>query len=444
MRPLAIVAVLAASAHAEPRGTYILVPKQERALAAGPSSRIIYLKRCPSGGCVVHFGTVDDSLTQTSTLPDGADKTIGAFNEGDQVWSDLVDCVRTTYSPFNVTVTDVDPGSTVPHFENIVGGQPTDLNAGLTGGVAGVAPFNCGEIANGISYTFDVVGPDAATLCWTAAQETAHVFGLDHEYLQPDPMTYITGGLPKRFQDEAGPCGTFSQGQNCVCPNRATQNSYLMIVGLFGPGAPIVPVVDFTRPTDGKTVQPGFSITITATSIIKIDHVDFYIDGTLAGTVTQEPWTFQPDTLDLGDHTIEVHATDVQGTPGVASETVTMAPPCTPDKGCSNGDVCVMGLCIPGPTDPGGLGAQCTSNDQCVTMQCVNGGDPLMYCGAPCDPKNGASCPHSFTCAADGQGGGSCYPAPDSGGCCNAGGSPRSALVLAGVVALALMRRRRA
>src|SRR5207248_7292453 len=98
-------------------------------------------------GCVVHFGTADDSRTQTSSLAEGGDRTIGPFQEGDQVWSDMMDCVKTTYSPFNVTVTDVDPGN-VPHYENVVGGQPSDLRSDIPS-AAGVAPFDCQEIPNG-------------------------------------------------------------------------------------------------------------------------------------------------------------------------------------------------------------------------------------------------------------------------------------------------------
>jgi len=439
MRALAVVAALAGSAYGKPVGTFVPVPRHGVA-AAAPSSKIIYVKRCPSSGCVVHFGTVDDSRTQTTSISGGGDKTIGGFSQGDQIWSDLMDCVRTTYSPFGVTVTDVDPGSTVPHFENLVGGKPSDLDPTLPANVGGIAPFDCVEIPNAITYTFDVYGPDAYSLCATVAQETAHAFGLDHEYLAQDPMTYLPGYYPKRFQDDDSQCGRF-QLETCMC-GRTTQNSYRMIVGLFGPGAPITPDVMILRPSDGKVVQPGFAVSATATSIVRIDHVELYVDGVLAGMATMAPYVITLDGIDPGEHAIEVRAIDVQGTPGSATATITMGPPCTADKGCSDGDVCVMGVCIAGPSEPGGLGVECTSNDQCNSMQCVNGGEALEHCGAPCDPNVGGVCPHGFACESDGAGNGTCYPTPDA-GCCNAGGSPAGAFALAAAVGAMIARRRR-
>jgi hypothetical protein len=438
MRALILIATLAASAHAAPRGTYIPVPEPPR-FSDAPSSTLIYVKRCPSNGCSVKFGNVDDSRTQTSTLATG-NVSIGGFSQGDQVWSDLVDCVKTTYSPFGVTVTDVDPGN-VPHYENIVGGKPEDLNPAFAGmGIGGVAPVACGEIANGISYTFDVYGPDALSLCWTVSQETAHVFGLDHEYLPPDPMTYQEGDLPKRFQDTEGPCGEYMP-RACRCVG-STQNSYRKILALFGPGAPITPDVAISAPIDGGTVQPGSPVYASATSIVRIDHVELYIDGALTAMSTTAPYVFHLDNVDPGDHAIEVRAIDVQGTMGSATATVTMGPPCTSGKICTGADVCVMGVCTLGPSASGGLGAECTDNAQCFDMLCVDGGDPSKHCVAACDPATKGACPGGFSCVPAG-GSGVCYPNPDSGGCCEAGGSPRGAIALGALVWVAILRRRR-
>lgn len=404
--------------------------------AQAPSSNIIYLKRCV-GGCPVHYGMIDDSRTQTSSIASG-DVVIGAFTQSDQVWADLVQCVKDTYAPFDVVVTDVDPGS-VPHFENLVGGSPSDLRSDIPN-AGGVAPFTCDEIPNAISFTFDVYGPDALTLCWTASQETAHAFGLEHELLQPDPMTYLGASLPKRFRDVDAGCGEYAP-RACKCP-RVTQNSYRMIVGMFGPGAPTPPTVMFTSPTDGKKIQPGSGIDIVATDDVRVDHVELYIDGALAGSAATEPYTFTAPDLAFGPHTFEARAIDVQGTPASATIDVTAVPPCTQTKGCDGTDVCVEGVCIPGPKQPGGLGAICQADEECLSTSCGDGGEPLKHCVATCDLAARGACPLGFDCVPAGSGG-VCWPAP-SGGCCDAGrSSPRGALTLAGALLVLVLRRRR-
>jgi hypothetical protein len=65
-----------------------------------------------------------------------------------------------------------------------------------------------------------------------------------------------------------------------------------------------------------------------------------------------------------------------------------------------------------------------------------------MHCAAACDTASASSCPHGFACDATGASGGVCYPAPDSGGCCEAGGDARGTLVLGAFVLLAWKRKR--
>ena len=437
-RRLALVALVAlvASVRAEPlHGTYIRVPGS-LAPTGAPSSNIIYLHRCGPGGCPIVFGSVDDSRTQTSSIAMG-NRTIGAFTEGDAVWTQLVQCVQDTYKPFNVMVTDVDPGN-VPHFEEVVGGQPTDLRSDLGPGVAGVAPFDCNEIPNGISFTFDVFGPDPLSLCWVTSQETAHTFGLEHEFLQADPMTYLEGDLPKRFQWAPAQCGEFMTRQ-CNCT--VMPSSYQKIQAFFGVGNPNPPSVAITWPVDGATVQPGFTARATAMDDAAIDHVELWIDGAMAGSVATAPFAFATPSLDPGAHAIEVRAVAVTTLVTPADITVTMGPPCTAERGCTGSDVCVMGVCVPGPTQEGGLGAQCTSNANCIDGLCAGtGSDQLMYCGEPCDPATKHVCPNGFAC--DPVAGGSGGVCVASGGCCDAGGSGSSSVALAGALAIVLRRRR--
>ncbi|HUH00433.1 MAG TPA: hypothetical protein VML75_00480, partial [Kofleriaceae bacterium] len=194
-----------------PKGSYVQIPPAEPGTAELHSSSII-------------SGTV----------------TVREFNAGNSAWNAVVACVKAMYEPFGVEITDQDPGSTVSHFEAIVAGYPQDIGAGS--GVGGVSPFSCGIINNAITYSFaNIYGGSVQDICEVVAQETAHAFGLDHEYYCPDPMTYLYGCGAKQFRDYNAPCGEGSARQ-CACGG-STQNSYQKILSIFGPGTPTPPTV---------------------------------------------------------------------------------------------------------------------------------------------------------------------------------------------------------
>lgn len=455
-RALVVVALTAGSAHAEskqaelqaprPWTGYIRTPGAARSTgpASATSSKIAFIKRC-IGGCDVHFDPVDDSRTGASSIAaQGGTRTIGEFTQPMHVWTDMMACVRATFAPFDITVTDVKPSDgTTPHFLNIVGGKPTDLHPNYTN-AGGVAPFDCGEIPNAITYTFDVYGPDPLSLCWTVSQEIAHAFGLEHEFLQKDPLTYLSGDLPKRFRDVDAPCGELEEWQRCECGG-FTQNTYRHIVGMFGPGAPTPPELTIEYPKEGKQTQPGFTAVVEAIDDVRVDKVELYIDGALVSSaMTPLGDSFELTTMDVGagPHTLEVKAIDVQGVAGTATLEFTQGPPCTPDSVCTGDDVCVSGVCVPGPETPGGLGAVCTKDTECLSHRCVDGGEEFKHCVDDCDVGNSASCPDEFACVEAGATG-VCWPSP-SGGCCDAGGGPQGPILLTMGLGVLLLRRRRA
>jgi hypothetical protein len=412
------------------------------------TSRLVFLHRCPEiSGCSVRSGGTEDSRTDTSTIADGI-KQLGEFSHGTQVWNETVQCVKETFAPFNITITDVDPGSTTPHFEAMFGGKGSDISADIGDNTLGIAPFNCGEVPNAIVYIFNQTGPNALEQCAVAAQEIAHAFGLEHEFLQKDPMTYLSGDLPKRFRDELAPCGELAVNQpTCRC-GANMQNSYRDIVAMFGVGAPTPPDVLFKRLTEGKQVQPGFTAVIDAQDDVRVEKVDLYIDGVMVGTsstpIANDFEIETPADLAQGEHTLEARATDVQGIVGTTTLAVVMGPPCTPDKGCTGKDVCVEGICIPGPEEPGGLGAICQKDTECLSHQCADAGEAQKHCVESCSLNNADSCPSSFECIAAGAEG-VCW-LNSGGGCCdtNRRGSAQGPLLLGlGVMVLALRRRRR-
>jgi hypothetical protein len=203
---------------------------------AEPSGAVLYLDRC-AGGCAVEPGT-DDARADTSSLIAGP-ATIAEFRHGDAAWDAVVDCVRATYAPFAIEVTDVDPGDAA-HFEAKVAGEPADIGAT---GIGGLAPFECGVIDNALTFSFANIYGDVEDLCATVAQESAHAFGLEHEVLCDDPMTYLDACGPKRFRDVEAPCGGYGE-RACECGGE-TQNSYRTLLAALGPaGQPVLKAGD--------------------------------------------------------------------------------------------------------------------------------------------------------------------------------------------------------
>ncbi len=414
-------------------------PRKQQAVAAAPASRTLFVHRCPEGiGCPINRGSEDNSTTNTSSISSFSTTTIGAFTRGDQVWSSVMDCVRETYRPYNITVTDVDPLN-APHYEVMVGGKNTDLrndspNAG------GIAPFTCNEIPNAISFVFDVWGNNGDLICSVVAQESAHAFGLEHEMLSDDPMTYLSGPDRKRFRAEEAPCGEYAERQ-CDCGG-TKQNSYEMLVGLFGPGAPVPPTVMIKSPSTNKIVQPGFLTKIDATDDVKVVKVELIIDGAVVATALAPPFKITaPETIAEGPHTLEAKATNIQGVEATsAAVLVELGPPCTAAAGCAESDVCVQGVCVAGPEQPGGLGNSCQASTECLSEQCVQSTEG-GFCVETCDLSPG-SCPSGFDCVPGGNAG-VCFPQPE-GGCCDSRSNPTGAALFALGFGVLWFRRRRA
>jgi uncharacterized protein (TIGR03382 family) len=212
-------------------------------------SRVLYLN--PDGAILVPG--FNDARTDTSSVVTEPTEILGWDIDVD-TWNETVACVRDIYSRFDVTVTDEDPGD-VPHIEALFGGHPADV--GLPDNVAGVSPFteDCSIIENSIVFTFtDVLPDDPRVMCEVMAQEIAHSFGLDHEMLASDPMTYLDYAGPRAFQDEMVPCGEFDDrmcGINgSVCRER--QNSVAMLESRLGrrgaEGVPSEPLTTTTEP----------------------------------------------------------------------------------------------------------------------------------------------------------------------------------------------------
>lgn len=277
-------------------------------------SKTIYLNK---GGVQLQPGN-NDSRTNRSTLANQA-VTIPAWNASAATWTATVNCMKDLFAAYDVTITDVDPGAT-PHIEAVFGGSPTQL--GMPQNVAGVSPFtqNCAVIENAIVFTFTQVLPqaDSRLICEIMAQEVAHAYGLDHELLASDPMTYLDYNGNRAFQNQTASCGEDVQrpcGINgSVC--RPNQNSVTLLTERLGAkvgggGDTIPPTGSITAPLPNAQVPPGFLVYTDANDNQMVRSAKLYIDGQVSVELTSGPFNFAtPPTLSEGQHRLKVEVFD--------------------------------------------------------------------------------------------------------------------------------------
>lgn len=345
------LALLGGAAHAAPTSSYPWVseptdggPEFVRQVvpAAATSglarSRTIYLNHL---GAMLTPG-FNDSHANTSSIVTRATQVAG-WDASAADWAATVACMKAMWSRFDVAVTDVDPGAT-PHIEAVFARAPADV--GLSGNVGGISPFsaNCSVIEGSIVFAFtDNLPRRPQTICEVMSQEIAHSYGLDHELLAADPMTYLVFTGNREFQDHDAACGE-STARPCgiggtAC--RATQNSVQILLGRLGAANRDhqAPTVGITEPAQMAKVEAGFAIAATASDNIAVKSVAFYVDGDLVATQTQAPYQLTTDPmLAEGVHTIVVEATDGDDNTAMQERDVVVAGPQAPlALGCSAG-----------------------------------------------------------------------------------------------------------
>ena len=220
------------------RGILIVFGALTSALALPHPARCagtIFLDSCRPSGCT-YFPGNEDSRTNHSSIINQT-STVQPFALDDAAWAEVVACVQREFAPYDVAVTDVDPGAAT-HFELAVAGVPQ--NIGQQPGVGGVSPFTCGVIPNGIAFAFANVYSNTHEICVTTAHEAAHLLGLDHELLERDNMTYLSGCQDKLFAPVDAQCGE-SQARACMCGGNTQDSDQLIAaaVGRAGPGSPL-------------------------------------------------------------------------------------------------------------------------------------------------------------------------------------------------------------
>jgi hypothetical protein len=416
-----------------------IAPPAAAAGGGGASvSHLIYLNDCLPDGCLVHPG-FDDSRTDTSSIPNQP-SLLPAYPHGGAHWDQLVERVRQIYAPFDIAITTVDPGD-ADHFEVMIGGTSTDVGVADAGGVAPFIPCFGNLEDNVISFVFAETSSDLDYLSGAVAQETAHVFGLDHELDPSDAMTYLELGTAKLFTDNDVQCGEFDPRQ-CRC-GASTQNSYEYLMDEFGPRVPVAPVVDIVQPRDGAWVLPGFPIYVNVESF-PVPSTTIEVDGlpaTLGGD--REIVANAPVELPSGEVQVVVTSTNDHPDAGTATISVNVAGACEVDgEPCADGTVCLGGHCVPDQGVTGGLGATCAEPADCLFGTCAAAGEE-MRCTMSCD--EGEVCPDGYYCRSAGDSG-VCWAGEAPSGGCDAGGGGGAAagLLLVGLLLGSRPRRRAA
>lgn len=458
---------------AEPRRVAVETPVEAfTPQAAGELASTLYVNRC-TGGCSITSAGINDATTQNTTIPPAGTYTVREYSNvaqmtgaaADAEWNAVMKCLREVYSPYAITVTDQLP-DTNAYNEAIVAGYPGDV--GLGSDILGIAPLasNCSAQVRVISFSFANYHGAAArvqNICWTAAQESAHAFGLDHEYeftdgdsACNDPMTYrVDCGGEKFFRNRRAKCGEMA-ARGCRCG--ASQNSHAKLVETFGPGTPITPppTVAISVPVPNTTVSGNWFITTSAGSTRGVHKIELYfndsrwllIDGAVFGKNGQlnptEYTVYAPAALPDGIIDIRAVAYDDLGIATSSSTiTVTKGAPCQSDSNCLADQTCDAGHCR-WAAPVGELGEACTYGQYCKSWSCL-GDEGGRRCTQDCYTDEPTTCPSELTCLPIDKGPqGLCWPS-DNGGCCSVGGDSNGIWIHVGLSALVLgwLRRRR-
>jgi len=444
-----------------------------RALFVSPAataSPTIYLARCV-GGCTIAAGVNDARINSSSIVKqtslvsefhDASDQTGAA---ADAEWDQIVQCVTEVYSPYAVAVTDVRPAAGASYHEAIIAGSPQEIGIAEKD-VLGLAPLSsdCSAIDNVISFTFANNHGNADrvnNICWTASQESAHAFGLDHEYSFAgnrsacnDPMTYRTDcGGEKFFRNELASCGE-TMTRACHCG--AQQNSHQKLLSVFGAGTPITgsPSLAMLDPATGGGAL-GNHVSLRAGAKRGVARVELYLNGSKWATADGARFGVngQPDPsgysiaipAGVPDSIVDVKAIaydDLDSATESAVITVTKGAPCTTATACATGQKCEAGKCFWDPP-AGDLGDACTFPQFCKTGLCT-GTAEQQICTQRCTVGAADACPSGLACIAQSADGGICF-LQDTGGCCSTARGGGAGWAHAGVAAvvLGLVTRRR-
>jgi hypothetical protein len=334
----------------------------------------------------------------------------------------IVSLLQQFYAPFNVQIVTTRPTSGAYSMVMIGAGASC---VGMPG-AAGIGPLDCGDTRDSditLSFTdaFDTNPNTMAAvhaIATTAAQESAHAYGLGHTSNPQDVMFPFLCNTETGFLNENmficdytasfPPCPQAPMQSQCGppptsdCTGTGQQNSYQFLLNDMGPnpnmGPDMVPpTISFIAPHDGDTVPSGFHVAFNASDNVGVTSVDLFLDGAKIGTESSGfAWDVPGGSVPAGTHKLKGVAKDMAGNTGDSGEiTVTVR---------ALGDT------------PGDLGSACMTDADCPGGFCaLNQATNHNFCTHVCDPMAADSCPMGFACVNAG-GTNVCGPSSNSGG----------------------------
>ena len=175
-------------------------------------------------------GTTDSRSNLSALL--GQSTSVPAWTIASASWTALMACVVQKFKPFNVQVTDVDPGTVTTHLEVVF--APGNLT--LFGGAAANGPSTCAVVPNSVAFvstTYADANLDNG--CAAVASVVGSSLGLEPVTACPDAMAYpLASCATAAFTNVALSCGT-TVAKTCDCQAGTTQNSYARILAVTGP-----------------------------------------------------------------------------------------------------------------------------------------------------------------------------------------------------------------
>jgi hypothetical protein len=362
-------------------------------------------------GVVLDYGDPDDARANISGMGDVVVPSFklwtGAKVTRQQAIDSIVDRVRGYFKPFDLQIVTTRPAS--GNYTMVAFGGRNTIIPGLSG-AAGVALLDCdGNLLNNVVYDFTEEQPPdyggLPAIAITAAHETGHSYGLEHNinsddvmYSVADPQTTIEKLFNARFA--TGNYSNFNGGGEVgSCGRPDPLDNPALLTAVLGvnptPGDTSPPSVDFPFPML-QQVPTQFPIRVTAMDNDKVQRVEVYKNAELVAVLSSSPYQTNIEAADGESFYLTVEAID----PSANHKTVTRAflaeavtPPLCPEDTCTGGRICKAGIC----RNP--IGTECTVAQQCEYMCKKPAGGPDMICTNTC---NGARpCPTGFACGSD-------------------------------------------
>jgi MYXO-CTERM domain-containing protein len=189
--------------------------------------------------------------------------------------------------------------------------------------VAAVGDPNTGPaIYNGANGGMIIVGGTSASTPFVAGVYALTGHGADGpslSYKNPTMFFDVTSGSNGTCTKPLCTAGTGWDGPT----GNGTPNGTMLAAG--GTTTDNPPNVTFTSPSNGATLQPGFSVSVSASDDHGVTKVELRVDGGSPATVTAAPYSFTTSaSLGNGSHTLEARAYDTAGQTSNATISVTV------------------------------------------------------------------------------------------------------------------------